>query len=63
MAWLTRSKAYGAAGFLRLVLANGTLFELFKILEHATSEFRIGLLKEITPERAAALVDKVAFDN
>src|SRR6185369_16946369 len=37
----------GAPGFLRLILANGTLLQLFKILENSTSEFRTSFLDQL----------------
>ena len=49
---------HGAEGFLRLIAANGTLFELFMILKHATPGFREKLLGQLDTTRAGALVDK-----
>jgi hypothetical protein len=51
-------EAIGAARFLRLIAANGTLFELFMILKYASSAFREDLLDRLDEPTAAALVDK-----
>jgi hypothetical protein len=51
-------RAVGARSFLRLILANGTLIELFKLLEHSSPTLRTELLDQFTAEQAAALVDK-----
>ncbi|MFH1719613.1 MAG: hypothetical protein ABIF19_19860 [Planctomycetota bacterium] len=51
-------QAIGAQQFLRLIAANGTLFELFMILEYATPAFREALMDRLDPDGAAALVDK-----
>ena len=51
-------QAIGARGFLRLILANGTLFELFQVLRRATTGFRSALLDQLNTEQAATLVDK-----
>jgi hypothetical protein len=48
----------GASGFMRLILANGTLFELFRVLEFATSGFRTSLLQQLTSEHAEVLLNK-----
>jgi hypothetical protein len=48
----------GAGRFLRLIAANGTLFELFKVLEHATPTFREELLEQLDEVSAGELVDK-----
>ena len=48
----------GAAGFLRVIVANGTLFELFMTLKHASSAFREDLLDRLDEPTAAALVEK-----
>ncbi|GAB6042871.1 hypothetical protein [Endothiovibrio diazotrophicus] len=51
-------RAVGAANLLRLIGGNGTLFELFKVLEHSTHSFRTELLDGLSPERARSLVEK-----
>ena len=51
-------QAIGAQQFLRLIAANGTLFELFRIMEYATPAFREALMDRLDPDGAAALVDK-----
>jgi len=51
-------RAIGATAFLRLILSNGTLSELFKILQYATSGFRAALLEQLTSTQAEALLDK-----
>ncbi|HUS11437.1 MAG TPA: hypothetical protein VMZ30_13300, partial [Pyrinomonadaceae bacterium] len=48
----------GAPGFLRLIHANGTVFELFMVVKHATPRFRTALLEQLTAEQAEALIDK-----
>ena len=48
----------GAVRFLRLIAANGTLFELFKALEYATPTFREELLEQLDEVSAGELVDK-----
>jgi hypothetical protein len=50
--------AIGAERFLRLIAANGTLFELFRILEYATPAFRLSLLDRLDEASTGALVDK-----
>jgi hypothetical protein len=49
---------YGAVRFLRLIAANGTLFELFSILRHATPTLREELLARLDEVSAGKLVDK-----
>ncbi|HEU4432974.1 MAG TPA: hypothetical protein VFR51_06225, partial [Pyrinomonadaceae bacterium] len=51
-------QAIGAPGFVRLILANGTLFELFGTLQYASPTFRSALLDELTPTHAEVLIDK-----
>jgi adenosine/AMP kinase len=51
-------RAIGAVQFLRLIDANGTVVELFKILEHATPTFRTALLEELNGSTVRHLVDK-----
>ena len=51
-------QAIGAGRVLRLIVANGTLFELFRILEYATPTFREALLDELDATAAGALVDR-----
>ncbi|MEW8590909.1 MAG: hypothetical protein AB2543_17745, partial [Candidatus Thiodiazotropha endolucinida] len=51
-------QAIGAEAFLHLIQANGTLFELFRVLEYATPKFREQLLDLLTPAMALALVEK-----
>jgi hypothetical protein len=51
-------QAIGVGRFLRLIIANGTVFELFMILKHATPDFRKELLDQFDESTAAALVDK-----
>ena len=50
--------AVGARGFLRLILANGTLLVLFRVLQYSSSSLRIELCNQLTPEQATTLVDK-----
>ena len=50
--------AISAEGFLRLILANGTIFEFFRIIQYATPEFRTPLLEQLTPQKAEELLDK-----
>ncbi|HBB95325.1 MAG TPA: hypothetical protein DC054_08020, partial [Blastocatellia bacterium] len=38
--------------------ANGTLFELFNILQYSTPGFRRAMLDHVTSELADALIDK-----
>ena len=49
---------YGAERFLHLITTNGTLFELFKILQYATPTFREALLDRLEETGAEALLDK-----
>jgi len=51
-------QAIGAGSFLRLTAANGTLFELFRILEYATVAFRGELLEKLDAATTSSLVDK-----
>ena len=51
-------RSVGADGFLRLILANGSLFDLFRVLQYATPTFRIALLRQITSAQASILLDK-----
>ena len=51
-------ETYGAVRFLRLIIANGTLIELFRILHYATPVFREDLLGLLDEAKAAALVGK-----
>ena len=56
---LTRlERVVGAAGFVRLILVNGTLYELFRVLQYSTPEFRTALLDQLTFPQAKALIDK-----
>jgi hypothetical protein len=48
----------GAARFLGLIVANGTLFELFMVLKHASPSFRFALVDALDAPTAAALVDR-----
>jgi hypothetical protein len=48
----------GAGCFLRLIVANGTLFELFGIMKHATPAFRTELLDRLDEATARDLVHK-----
>jgi hypothetical protein len=52
-------QAIGTPNFLRLILANGTLFELFRFLQHSTPEFRKKLLNRFTPTMSDALINKM----
>jgi len=49
---------HGPDAFLRLILTNGTLPELFRVLQYATRGFRIALLEQLTAEQAEALLNK-----
>ncbi len=51
-------QSIGAEHFLRLITANGTLFDLFKILEYGTPDFRQALLGQLDDATAGALVAK-----
>ncbi|MGQ0571664.1 MAG: hypothetical protein ACT4P5_19345 [Armatimonadota bacterium] len=51
-------QAIGAERFLRLITANGTLYELFMILKNATPAFREKLLGQFDEATAGALVEK-----
>jgi len=51
-------KTIGAGRFLRLIVANGSLFELFMILKHTTPTFPEELLGQLDDATAGALVDK-----
>jgi hypothetical protein len=51
-------KCIGAARFLKLIAANGTVIELFKLLEHTSSTFAGQLLDELDEENMKPLVDK-----
>jgi hypothetical protein len=51
-------QAIGAVHFLRLIAANGTVFELFRILQYATPAFRTALLDQLKEATALQLVDK-----
>jgi len=51
-------KAIGTVGFLRLIVANGTVLELFSVIRHLTPEFRMALLNQLNPAQAASLVNK-----
>jgi hypothetical protein len=51
-------QAIGAERFLRLIAANGTVFELFKVLENATPTFREALLRQLDDATAGKLVDQ-----
>ncbi len=56
---LTRlEQIIGAERYLRLILATGTLFKMFHILQHITPDFREALLKQLDETKTAALVDK-----
>ena len=50
--------AVGARGFLRLILANGTLFELFRVVQHSSPALRTELLDQFSPQESEALIDK-----
>ncbi len=54
--------AIGAPRFLRLIRANGTVFELFMVLDYATSGFRTALLEQLTSEQAEALINKTVAE-
>src|SRR2546428_2170786 len=45
-------RAIGAPGFLRVIVANGTLVDLFGVMQRATPRFRTVLLEQITAEQA-----------
>ncbi len=49
---------HGAGRFLRLITANGTLFELFRVLQRATPSFREALLGQLDDATVGKLVDK-----
>ena len=51
-------QAIGAPGWMRLIDANGTVFELFKVLERATPEFRAVLLAQLDAAQAERLLNK-----
>ncbi len=51
-------QAIGAPGWMRLIDANGTLFELFHILQYATPEFRAALLAQLDAAQAERLLNK-----
>ena len=51
-------QAIGAEGFLRLIKANGTLFELLSLLASATPAFRKALLDRLDADTAARLLNK-----
>jgi len=51
-------QSIGAAGFLRLILTNGALSELFQVLQRATRGFRTTLLEQLSTEQAGSLIDK-----
>jgi hypothetical protein len=55
---LQLEQAIGAENFIRVILANGTLFELFKALQSNTPDFCKELLDQLNPENAKQLVDK-----
>ena len=51
-------RTIGAVQILRLIVANGTVFELFKILEYATPDFRTELLDQVDENTVHRLLDK-----
>ncbi|MFC1502584.1 hypothetical protein ACFL6A_04165, partial [bacterium] len=51
-------EVYGAEKFLDLVLANGTLFELFSVLQYTTPEFAAKILDALNDEKAEKLTKK-----
>jgi len=51
-------KAMGARRFLRLIEANGTVFELFRIMQYATPGFAGELLSKVDEGAAERLVQK-----
>ena len=48
----------GAGRYLQLIVSNGTLFELFRVLQYASPSFRSALLGALDKTTANALVDK-----
>ena len=48
----------GAVRFLRLIVENGTLLELFRGLEYSSPSFRTAMIAELDEPTAATLVDK-----
>src|SRR6185369_5919672 len=48
----------GAERFLRVIAANGTLFELFHVQKQASPAFRLALLNRLNDDYVGALVDK-----
>jgi hypothetical protein len=48
----------GPVDFMRLIVANGTIFELFSALHYVTDDFRTTLLKQLDDTTVRALVEK-----
>src|SRR6267154_2147479 len=53
----------GREPMLRLIRANGTIFELFKILENSTPGFAAGLINALDSPTVAALIDKTIAEG
>jgi hypothetical protein len=53
--------AISAEGFLRLILANGTIVDFFRVTQYATPKFRNSLLEQLTPEKAEKLLGKTVL--
>src|SRR5258705_7263817 len=53
----------GGEPMLRLIRANGTIFELFKILENSTPGFAAGLINALDSPTVAALIDKTIAER
>ncbi len=53
----------GGEPMLRLIRANGTIFELFKILENSTPGFAAGLINALDPPTVVALIDKTIAEE
>jgi hypothetical protein len=51
-------QAVGAVQFLRMIAANGTVFELFRTMEYATPAFRTALLDQLNEATICHLADK-----
>lgn len=51
-------EAIGADRFLAMIVANGTLFDLFKILEYSTQTFRNLLIDRLDRTITSALIDR-----
>ncbi len=56
-------RCIGAERFLNLIKANGTVFELFKVLERATPEFAAQLLDCLDENSVQTLIDKAIAVN